>query len=484
MKVAVIGAGPAGMTAAYELAKTGAEVHVYEASGRVGGMARSFELWGQIVDLGPHRFFSSDARVNRLWLEVVGRDYQMVDRLTRIYYKGRFFHYPLKAFDALGNLGLLEAATCVLSYGKERLSPTRPDGSFETWVVSRFGRRLFEIFFKTYSEKLWGISCADLDADFAAQRIKKLSLYEAIKNAVLGGKGNKHKTLVDQFAYPTRGTGMVYERMAEAVRSRGGAVHLRSPVKRVLMEGRRAVGVELETGENATYDHVVSSMPISTLVGRLPEAPEEVLQAARRLTFRNTILVYLKIEGSQLFPDNWLYVHSSDLKMGRVTNFRNWVPTLNGAETSTIVALEYWCYDSDAIWREDDAALIGRAREEMRATGLVGDAEISAGHVERVPRCYPVYSRGYKAHLKPVEEYLRTLTHLSVIGRYGAFKYNNQDHSILMGMLAAENIAQGGTHDLWQINTDYDDYQEEAVITATGLELKGVAEAARPPSEA
>lgn len=482
MKVAVIGGGPAGMTAAYELAKAGVNVDVFEASGQVGGMARSFALWNQKVDLGPHRFFSSDARVNRLWLEVTGRDYKMVDRLTRIYYKGRFFHYPLKPFDALGNLGILEAAVCVFSYVKERARPTGPDGSFENWVVGRFGRRLFEIFFKTYSEKLWGISCKDLDADFAAQRIKKLSLYEAIKNAFLGGKGNKHKTLVDQFAYPNGGTGMVYERMADYVNSHGGRVHLRAPVKRAVSEGGRVTGLELEGGEVRKYDHVISSMPLTLLVSRLPDVPEPVKRAASNLTFRNTILVYLNVVGRDLFPDNWLYVHSDDLQMGRLTNFRNWAPELYGQEKSSIMALEYWCYDQDPMWAEDDATLIARAKDELAKTGLVKGAPITDGHVERVPRCYPVYRRGYKEALKPVEEYLKTVQGMTVIGRYGSFKYNNQDHSILMGMLAAENVAKGTRHNLWDINTDYENYQEEAVITATGLRTKADAEESSAPS--
>jgi len=475
MKVAVIGAGPAGMTAAYELAKAGASVDVYEASGHVGGMARSFDLWNQRVDLGPHRFFSSDARINRLWLEVVGNDYAMVDRLTRIYCRGSFFHYPLKPLDALANLGIFEAARCVLSYGRERMKPSEQDGTFESWVVGRFGRRLFEIFFKTYSEKLWGIPCSELDADFAAQRIKKLSLFEAIKNAVLGGKGNKHKTLVDQFAYPTGGTGMVYERMAEHVRRLGGKVHRNTPVHGVVSEGGRVVGVELEGKKTLRYDHVISSMPLTLLVSRLAGVPEAIKAAAGKLTFRNTLIAYLNVDAQNVFPDNWLYVHATDLKMGRLTNFRNWVPQLYGEEKSSIMALEYWCYDNDAIWTEDNDRLIALASDELRRTGLVGDARILAGHIERVPRCYPVYSRGYKENLRLVEEYLTKVQGLTPIGRYGSFKYNNQDHSILMGVLAAENLLKSAGHNLWNINTDYESYQEEAVITKVGLQVKGAA---------
>lgn len=471
-KVAVIGAGPAGITAAYQLAKGGVEVHLYEAGSKVGGLAKTIDLWNQKVDLGPHRFFSSDNRVNKLWLEVADGQYDMVDRLTRIYYKKKFYYYPLKPFDALKNLGVFEAGVCVLSYGKERLKPTKEDGSFENWVVGRFGRRLFEIFFKTYSEKLWGITCKELDADFAAQRIKKLSLFEAIKNAFLGGKGNKHKTLVDQFAYPKGGTGMIYENMERYINAHGGKVLLNTPVKRVITKDGVANAIELENGTVSEYDHIVSSMPISLLVTRLPEVPEKVKASANSLKFRNTVLVYLNVHAVDLFPDNWLYVHSSDLQMGRLTNFRNWVPELYGNEKTSIMVLEYWCYDQDPMWTEKDENLIELAKKELRATGLVGDAMITDGMVHRIQRCYPVYDNGYKERLKPVEDYLSSVKNLSVIGRYGAFKYNNQDHSILMGLLAAENILEGKKHNLWEINTDYEDYQESSVITKTGLEKK------------
>lgn len=472
-RVAVIGAGPAGMTAAYALARGGVQVEVFEASDQVGGMARSITLWNQRVDIGPHRFFSSDRRVNELWLGVVGRDYRMVNRLTRIYYGGKFYYYPLKPFNALLNLGPLQAVLCTLSFAREQIFPRPADGTFTTWVTSRFGRRLFEIFFKTYSEKLWGISCDDLDSDFAAQRIKKLSLFEAIKNALLPSGGTKHKTLVDEFAYPLGGTGMVYERMAEEVVRRGSAVRLRTPVRRVLTEGGRAVGLELMDGERRSYDHVVSTMPITLLVQGLDGVPEEVREAARSLRFRNTIVVFLRVESDALFPDQWLYIHAAELSTGRITNFRNWIPELYGDETSSIIAMEYWCYNEDPVWSADDHELVEKAKDELRRTGLVGSAPITDGSVFRVPRCYPVYERGYRERLKPVEEHLGRIENLHVIGRYGAFKYNNQDHSILMGILAAENILESASHDLWEINTDYETYQESATITESGLVSKG-----------
>ncbi|BAV10221.1 UDP-galactopyranose mutase [Filimonas lacunae] len=470
MKVAVIGAGPAGITAAYQLSKQLKEVDIYESSDAVGGLAKTISLWNQKVDLGPHRFFSNDVRVNELWLELAGTDYEMVNRLTRIYYKKRFFHYPLKPFNALKNLGLIEAGRSLTSYGVQKMRKGTDESSFEGWVTSRFGKRLFEIFFKTYTEKLWGISTRELNADFAAQRIKKLSLWEAIINGFTGGKGNKHKTLVDQFAYPTDGSGIIYERMADFIQKQGGHVYLNTPVKRVLTRDNTAYALELEDGTIKEYDQIISSMPLSLLTQRLPDVPESIQQHASSLTYRNTVIVFLNVQAKDLFPDNWIYVHSNDLRMGRLTNFRNWVPGLYGEENSTICALEYWCYDSDEFWKWDNDKLINLAKEELKRTGLIKDAAITDGLVYRIPRCYPVYSANYKHHLQPIEQYLSSIQNLQVIGRYGAFKYNNQDHSILMGRLAAENILNKAHHNLWEINTDYESYQESCVITKTGLQ--------------
>ena len=467
-KIAVIGAGPAGATAAYELAKNGVYVELFEAAPVVGGMAKSFKLWEQIVDVGPHRFFSSDPRVNKIWLEVVGKDYKLVDRLTRIYYKGKLYYYPLKAFDALSKLGLWEASRCVVSYMVEKTKKheENPD-NFEDWVTKRFGRRLFEIFFKTYSEKLWGIPCDNLDADFAAQRIKKFSLSEAIKKAFNLSK-NEHKTLVEKFAYPLQGTGMVYERMAKKVEEFGGKVFLKTPVKEVLKQGNKVVGLKLANGEERHYDHVISSMPLTLLIKGLKDVPQNIIDLINKLRFRNTIIVYLHLDAKDIFPDNWLYVHAPELKTGRITNFRNWVPELYGDKQTTIVAMEYWSFDEEELWQTEDKKLIELATKEFSNLPFGKNVPVLDGHVYRVHRCYPVYERGYRKILKPVQEYLDSLENLTAIGRYGTFKYNNQDHSILMGLLAAENILYNKNHNLWEINTDYE-YQEKAYITETGL---------------
>lgn len=473
MRIAVIGAGPAGMTAAYEISKQLGErvssLEVFEKSDRVGGLSRSIDLWEQRVDLGPHRFFSHDTNINALWLEVVKDRYDIVDRQTRIYYKKRYFDYPIRAYNALIGLGIFEAARCLASYVAERMFPTRDTSTFEGWVTSRFGKRLYTIFFKTYSEKLWGIPCTELDSDFASQRIKKLSLFEAIKNALFQGKGNKHATLVEQFAYPIGGTGSVYESMQAAIGARGGSVHLNMGVEKVITTGGIAHALQLENGEIRAYDQIISTMPISLLVERLPEVPAEVLNQSRKLTFRNTILVYLRIDRADLFSDQWLYIHDSSVAVGRVTNFRNWLPSVYGESPASILCLEYWCYFEDPLWKQDNEAIIETAGKEIVQTGLVREGEVKAGHVVRLPRCYPVYFRGYKEVLKPVESYLTSVEGLYAIGRYGAYKYNNQDHSILMGMRVSENILNGAGHDLWSINTDYEAYQESSVITKTGL---------------
>ena len=459
-RVAVIGAGPAGLTAALELCRTGCDVDVYEASPHVGGMARSFELWGVPVDLGPHRFFTQDPRINQFWLDLAGDDYELVDRLTRIHYRGRFYDYPLRPANALSNLGWMEAAHCGWSYFLEKLRDVwtdEPPENFEEWVVSAFGRRLYELFFQAYSEKLWGIPCRELDVDFAAQRIQRFSLGRAAL-AALGWERNRHKTLAQTFAHPVRGCGMIYERMAERIVAAGGRIHRSTPIAGIAPEGR---GVLLADRSTQTCDHVVSTMPLTLLCRSLPNLPEAIGEALDQLTYRNTILIYLRVAHDALFPDQWLYVQTPELRLGRVTNFRNWPSGKRDPSGTSILALEYWCNEEDDLWTMDSQPLIALGERELMATGLIREAQVLAGQIVRVPRCYPVYRKGYREWLEPVITYLRrSHPEILAIGRYGAFKYNNQDHSILMGLLAAENIAGGASHDLWSINTDFGVYQE------------------------
>ncbi len=465
MKVLIIGAGPAGLSCGYELTKAGIEVEVYEASPYVGGMARSFDLWGQRVDMGPHRFFSREKHINEFFTTLVKDDYTLVNRLTRIYYRNRFFHYPIKLFNVLLNLPPFTILSILWEYMRIRMFPYKNPTTFEEWVSNRFGRKLFEIFFKHYSEKLWGISTSKIDADWAAQRIKSLSLWEAVISAIFGNKGDKHKTLLDQFAYPNNGTGTLYERAAEYITAQGGKVNLQNPVKKVIQDaGGRVSGIELKDGTIVLADRVVSTMPLTLMVKGLKDVPADVISAAEKLYFRNTILVYLEVDSMDLFKDNWIYVHSPEVKHGRITNFRNWSKDLNRDKKTTILCMEFWAFDHDEIWKDKDENIAELAMKEIHIMKLVPpQTKILNTFVLRVPRCYPVYETGYQVNLKKVENYLDTVENLIPIGRYGAFKYNNQDHSILMGILAADKITQGLNTDLWKINTDVE-YQEEARI--------------------
>ena len=467
--VIVIGAGPAGLTAAWKLAESGQRVLVLESSEAVGGLARSLEVFGARVDVGPHRFFSSDRRINEAWLDAVEGEYVMVDRTTRILYDGKLFDYPLKPANALRNLGVAESVRSIGSYVSARMRPPVDTSSFEGWVISRFGARLYEIFFKTYSERLWGIPCTDLDADFAAQRIKNFSLGAALKSAIRPSSGAGHKTLADRFAYPNTGAGLVYEKMAERIRVAGGKIMFQAPVERVLLKGTVVQGVELVSGDVLLAPHVISTMPLTSMVRSLGSVPSDVITACDALRYRNTTLVFLEVLAPSTFPDQWIYIHDPRVVMGRLTNFSNWSRDVGGNRSRTILCAEYWSNDEDIFWSHSDEALGQIAISDVRMTGLIGNAEVRQTSVSRLRRCYPVYERGYRGHVQEIREFLETISGLSAIGRYGSFKYNNQDHSILMGLLAADNIVNGSRNDLWAVNTDYDDYQESARIDESGI---------------
>ena len=465
MSTVVIGAGPAGLACATQLVDHGMRVTVLEAAPQVGGLARSLRLFGQTVDCGPHRFFSRDRIVVDHWRRFA-EPVEMVRRLTRIHYRGRFFRYPLEPLDAFANLDLVDTARAVASYAWQRARPIREPKNLEEWVTSRFGGHLYRTFFRTYSEKLWGVPCTRIDADWAAQRIKGLSLLEAARHALLPGR-RRPKTLIDEFAYPRGGAGVVYERMAAHVRARGGEVRLGSPVREVLLDGEGgAAGVALADGTRVAARHVVSTMPLTLMVRALRGVPAAVLDACDRLRFRNTILVYLDVDDAAVFPDNWIYVHAPEVRHGRVTNFRNWSPALHGDARSSVLCVELWCFDDDALWNDDDDTLAALAERELRGIGLLGaGVRVLGSHVLRLRRSYPVYETGYAAQLARIQAHVDSIPRLLAAGRYGAFKYNNQDHSILMGLLAATEILTGTTQKLWQVNSD-GDYQESGEVQA------------------
>lgn len=466
MKISIIGGGPAGISCGYALSKADKEVSVYEGDTNVGGMAKSFDLWGQRVDLGPHRFFSKQKEINDFFTAVIQNDYTLINRQTRIFYNDKYFDYPIKLGNVFKNLPLSTIIQVLWYYFIQRIRPIKNPKNFEEWVTNRFGKKLFEIFFKHYTEKLWGIKCTEIDADWAAQRIKSLSLFGAVMAALFGNKGNKHKTLVDQFAYPKNGTGSLYEKAADQIRANNGEIKLDCGVKKVILNenNTKVKGIELNNGEFIPSDIVVSTMPIDDLIHGFENLPKKVLDAVDSIYFRNTILVYLEIDTKDLFPDNWLYIHSPNVKHGRMTNFRNWCPSLNNDKETTILCMEYWCFDKDEIWTQEEEKLIAQAKKEVYKTKLIPkEAKILNAKQIKIPKSYPVYETGYQKQMAIIIDYLKGIKGLIPIGRYGAFKYNNQDHSILMGLLAAQNIIENKKIDLWQINTDIE-YQEEGKI--------------------
>lgn len=458
-EVIIIGAGPAGLACGCRLVELGIRPIIFEASGNVGGLAGSIELWGNIVDLGPHRFFSSDPVVNDFWHKHVEGEHLFVSRKTRIFYKGKFFHYPLKPLNALLGLGFLSSINAVLSLILAKFFKATPEDTLDKWITNRFGKVLFKTFFKTYTEKVWGIPCSELDADWAAQRIKGLTLLGAIKNAFFK-KNNRLKTLVDEFAYPIQGNQFFYDKQREYIKSNGGEIRFNSPIEKLLVKDSRVTGVVTSTGEEYFSENVISSMPITKLVSGIPNLPVSVSRAIAKLRYRNTILSYILLEGENPFPDQWLYIHEPTLIHGRVTNFANWSPALMKKVNQIVLCLEFWCFDDDEIWTESEENLISLSYSELQKTGLLPTQKMISGKVIRLRKSYPVYDRGYAEPLNVISKYLDTFQGLLAIGRYGAFKYNNQDHSILMGLLAAEKVAGHSPKvDLWSINTD-STYQE------------------------
>lgn len=461
--VVIVGAGPAGLTAAYDLSKHGVSSIVLEQSDKVGGISRTETYKGYRFDIGGHRFFTKVAVVNELWQEVMGADFIKVPRMSRIYYQGKYFSYPLDVFNTLTNLGLYESVRMVLSYLKIKVMPIAEEQNLQQWVSNRFGRRLFLAFFKTYTEKVWGIPCDQIQADWAAQRIQGLSLKKAVLNAVFGT--NNTKTLIKEFDYPVLGPGMMWEKFQAAINQRGSEVAMNTRVVRIERQGQKVQSVVVQQENDPelvtlTADHFISSLPITVLVQRLdPPAPPEVLEAARGLNYRAFMLVSLIVSRPHLFPDNWIYIHSPEVKVGRIQNFKNWSPAMVPDASKTCLGMEYFCTQDDEMWRKSDTELIQIATQELEQLGLAKTSEIEDGVVIRQPKAYPVYDQEYPQHLKVLQNYLSTFENLQTVGRNGMHRYNNQDHSMLTGLMAAKNIL-GYDYNLWDVNTERS-YAEE-----------------------
>ncbi len=468
--VLVIGAGPAGLTAAFCLHKYGVASTILEADDVVGGISRTAERDGWRFDIGGHRFFTKVPQVEALWHEILpDEDFLMRPRMSRIFYDGKFFDYPLKATNALRNLGLLEAVRCVASYGWVRVRPPKDQTHFEGWVAGRFGWRLYRTFFKTYTEKVWGIPTTEIQADWAAQRIKDLSLSKAIADAVLPKRGNQPQitSLIDKFQYPKYGPGMMWEVCRDKVEAQGSKVLMNSPVSGIRHRDGRAVAVVSRSAEGATTEYpctdVISSMPISSLVCAMdPPAPPEVRRAAEGLSFRDFLTVALVVPESEVpWDDNWIYIHSPEVQVGRIQNFGSWSPYLV-KEGRNVLGLEYFVFEGDRTWTSPDEDLVALAKRELAAIGLVDPDEVEAGYVVRMPKAYPTYDETYRTNVDVLRGWLAAnVANVHPVGRNGMFRYNNQDHSMFTAMLTVENICTGASHEIWAVNVE-EEYHEES----------------------
>lgn len=476
-RVAIIGGGPAGLTAAYELQRR-SDSHlpiVLEAGRMVGGISRTESHRGYRFDIGGHRFFTKVGEVEEMWKEVLGDDFITVPRLSRIYYRGRFFDYPLKLFNALTNIGVYESMRIVVSYLKWQLRPHRVEESFEQWVMNRFGGRLYMHFFRSYTEKVWGIDPKEIRADWAAQRIKNLSLFKAVWNALSGS--NDTASLIEEFQYPRLGPGMMWERCAEIVEARGGEVRLNTEVVRVNREGSRVTsvdvrrwrpdeatgtgaGADLPATERIEADAFINSMALRDLVERMdPPPPPEVVAAARKLRYRDFLIVTLVLGVRDPFPDNWIYIHSPKIRCGRIQNFRAWSPEMLPDPDTASIGMEYFCQEGDGLWTMSDEDLRALASRELEELGLARAADVIGAAIIRQPKAYPVYDGDYKEALDVLQAWFLTLENFQTAGRNGLHRYNNQDHSMLSAMLAARNVL-GEHHDVWGVNVERS-YHEE-----------------------
>jgi protoporphyrinogen oxidase len=464
--IIIIGAGPAGLAAAHELSTNGHSAVVLEKLDKVGGLARTENYRGFLFDIGGHRFFTKQEEVNRLWRSILGADFLRRPRLSRIYYQRKFFYYPLRPMNALAGLGVWRSLAIVLSYMRWQFFPHEREESFEQWVTNRFGKKLFETFFKAYTEKVWGISCAELRAEWAAQRIRGLSLKTALLSMFL--KPQKTiKTLIDEFEYPRFGPGMMWQAVQSEVERRGCQVRTNCEVRTIHRRGGVIESVTIsndgreETLSGAAF---VSSMPINEVMAKLsPPPPPHVDEAARRLRFRGLIVVCLIVDKPDLFPDNWIYVHDPAVRVGRIQNYKNWSRDMVSDGGKTSLGMEYFCTAGDELWSMSDEALIQLAREEIARIGLAEDEDVKDGCVLRAPDAYPVYDADYRDALATVREFVDEFENFQTIGRNGLHRYNNQDHAMMTGIFAARNLMFGERNDLWSVNTEQD-YHEEALV--------------------
>ncbi|HEV2075177.1 MAG TPA: NAD(P)/FAD-dependent oxidoreductase [Thermoleophilaceae bacterium] len=457
----VLGAGPAGLTAALLLARAGRRVVVLEAEEQVGGLAKTVDRDGYRFDLGGHRFFTKSAEVERLWFALLGEELLLRPRLSRIYWRGRFLDYPLRPGDVVRKLGPVELTRGFASYAAASLRSNGEEATFEDWVCNRFGRRLFELFFRSYTEKVWGVPTSEIRAEWAAQRIKGLSFASAARTALLGNGHGEVRSLIGEFLYPRLGPGQMWEAMAKRIRSLGGEVRTGTPVTGLVL-GEGAVAAVEAGGQRIEPASVVSSLPLRSVVGLAGEAvPSVVRELAAGLRYRDFLTVALVLHGEDPFPDNWIYVHEPEVRVGRIQNFRSWSPWMVPAEGMACVGLEYFCFAGDELWSRRDGELVELAKSELERLGLAPAETVEGGHVVRVPKAYPMYDADYARRVDGIRSWLDGVANLQQVGRNGLHRYNNSDHSMLTGMRAAENVVHGTAHDIWSVNVDSAYHEEQ-----------------------
>jgi protoporphyrinogen oxidase len=476
--VAVIGAGPAGLTASWKLSQAGVDVCVFEADPKyVGGIAKTVQYKGFRFDIGGHRFFSKSEEIESLWTELLGNDLLVRPRSSRIFYAGKFYTYPLNAKEAFFNLGVFETVRCIVSFAWSRLFPRVPARTFEDWVSNQFGKRLFEIFFKTYTEKVWGMRCDEISADWAAQRIQGLSLAGAIWSSLFPKKQNPSrsqtiKTLINSFRYPRLGPGMMWEEAAQRTKASGGQVLMGTKVTKVMRiagQSRWRVFYTVTDGsqDHRDFDYVISSAPLRELLHSIVPTPSDAaMEASNSLRYRDFLTVALIVRPSKPFDDNWIYIHDPSVKVGRIQNFGSWSPELVPDPQLACYGMEYFCFEGDGLWNSPDESLLDLAKSELEKLGLVHSTDVIDGTVVRQAKAYPVYDDHYAGHVDCIRRELEAhYPNLYLVGRNGMHKYNNQDHSMMTSLLVVKNILAGKMlFDVWRVNQDAE-YHEESQPT-------------------
>jgi len=452
--ILVLGGGPAGLTAGYLLGQAGRKAVVLEAEDQVGGIAKTVEQDGYRFDLGGHRFFTKSVEVETLWHEVLGDEFLLRPRMSRIYWNNRYLDYPLRGPDVIRKLGPFELARCMGSYLRAAVRRNKVDDSLEDWVSNRFGRRLFELFFKSYTEKVWGVPTSEIRAEWAAQRIKGLSFFSAAKAAFFGNK-DEVKSLISEFNYPRFGPGQMWDAMTDAIHAQGGEVRLEERVEALEIAGGRVVRV---TTGGETFDDppaVISSLPLREVVEMAsPPPPQVVLDAARGLRYRDFLTVALVVDGEDLFPDNWIYIHEPGVRVGRIQNFRSWSPWMVPDPDKACVGLEYFCFAGDDLWTMADDDLVDLAAGELEKLRLAPKSRVDRGYATRVPKAYPIYDADYAERVATIRAWLDGIENLQQVGRNGLHRYNNSDHSMLTAMRAVDNLLAGAHHDIWEVNAE------------------------------